>query len=86
MGDTNKKWLYLGILSIIWGTSYILIKKGLLGFTPLQLGFEFAGALIYFICRILGVQYWISTQPAFWSAFGSSWRDFVDFDWKILES
>ncbi|MEM8764736.1 MAG: EamA family transporter [Bacteroidota bacterium] len=38
MGDTNKKWLYLGILSIIWGTSYILIKKGLLGFTPLQLG------------------------------------------------
>ncbi len=38
MGDTNKKWLYLGILSVIWGTSYILIKKGLLGFTPLQLG------------------------------------------------
>ncbi|WP_317174513.1 DMT family transporter [Muriicola jejuensis] len=34
----NRKWLYLVVLSIIWGTSYILIKKGLEGFTPLQLG------------------------------------------------
>ncbi|MBT8238958.1 MAG: EamA family transporter [Croceitalea sp.] len=34
----NKKWFYLLVLSIIWGTSYILIKKGLVGFTPLQLG------------------------------------------------
>ena len=35
---SNKKWLYLFILSLIWGTSYILIKKGLVGLTPLQLG------------------------------------------------
>jgi drug/metabolite transporter (DMT)-like permease len=34
----RKKWAYLIVLSIIWGTSYILIKKGLMGFTPLQLG------------------------------------------------
>lgn len=34
----NKKWAYLLILSLIWGSSFILIKKGLLGFTPLQLG------------------------------------------------
>ncbi len=34
----RKKWVYLFVLSIIWGTSYILIKKGLEGFTPLQLG------------------------------------------------
>ncbi|AZQ60082.1 permease [Maribacter sp. MJ134] len=34
----NRKWLYLIVLSLIWGTSYILIKKGLVGFTPLQLG------------------------------------------------
>jgi drug/metabolite transporter (DMT)-like permease len=33
-----KKWVYLFVLSIIWGSSYILIKKGLLGLTPLQLG------------------------------------------------
>lgn len=38
MNDTNRKWFYLGILALIWGTSYILIKKGLEGFTPLQLG------------------------------------------------
>jgi len=33
----QRKWLYLIILSFIWGTSYILIKKGLEGFAPLQL-------------------------------------------------
>lgn len=38
MWASNKKWLYLFILSLIWGTSYILIKKGLVGLTPLQLG------------------------------------------------
>ncbi|MEM8847303.1 MAG: EamA family transporter [Bacteroidota bacterium] len=34
----NRKWFYLFVLSIIWGTSYILIKKGLEGFNPVQLG------------------------------------------------
>jgi len=34
----NKKWVYLIILSIIWGSSFILIKKSLIGLTPLQLG------------------------------------------------
>ncbi len=38
MDSQNKKWIYLIVLSIIWGTSYILIKKGLQGFSPLQLG------------------------------------------------
>jgi len=38
MSDVNRKWFYLIVLSIIWGTSYILIKKGLEGFTPIQLG------------------------------------------------
>ena len=33
-----KKWIYLILLSIIWGSSYILIKKGLIGLSPLQLG------------------------------------------------
>jgi drug/metabolite transporter (DMT)-like permease len=33
----QRKWFYLVILSFIWGTSYILIKKGLEGFAPLQL-------------------------------------------------
>ena len=38
MSLSSKKWFYLLVLSLIWGSSFILIKKGLLGFTPLQLG------------------------------------------------
>jgi drug/metabolite transporter (DMT)-like permease len=34
----SKKWVYLLMLSLVWGSSFILIKKGLLGLTPLQLG------------------------------------------------
>ena len=34
----QSKWSYLIILSIIWGTSFILIKKALIGLTPYQLG------------------------------------------------
>ena len=38
MSNNNKKWFYLILLSFIWGSSYILIKKTLIGLTPLQLG------------------------------------------------
>mgnify|MGYP000023512588 FL=1 len=38
MNTSIKKWVYLILLSLIWGSSYILIKKGLVGLTPLQLG------------------------------------------------
>ena len=38
MSKTVKKWIILLLLSFIWGSSFILIKKGLLGFSPLQLG------------------------------------------------
>ena len=38
MGLGNSKWTYLVALSVIWGSSYILIKKALIGFTPIQLG------------------------------------------------
>jgi drug/metabolite transporter (DMT)-like permease len=31
-------WLVLGILSLIWGTSYILMKKGLESFSSMQVG------------------------------------------------
>lgn len=33
-----KKWVLLILLSFIWGSSFILIKKGLIGMTPWQLG------------------------------------------------
>lgn len=38
MSLSLKKWVTLVILSLIWGSSYILIKKGLTGLTPIQLG------------------------------------------------
>ncbi|TSE10086.1 DMT family transporter [Aquimarina algiphila] len=38
MQNTKLKWLYLIILSLVWGSSFILIKKSLIGLTPLQLG------------------------------------------------
>lgn len=38
MSGISSKWLYLFILSLIWGSSFILIKKALLGLTPYQLG------------------------------------------------
>lgn len=34
----HKKWIYLIILSFIWGSSFILIKKGLVGLSDYQLG------------------------------------------------
>ncbi len=33
-----QKWYYLVVLTFIWGSSYILIKKGLVGLTPMQMG------------------------------------------------
>jgi drug/metabolite transporter (DMT)-like permease len=38
MKQEQKKWIYLSILATVWGSSFILIKKGLIGLTPLQLG------------------------------------------------
>ncbi len=38
MSESSKKWSYLILLSLIWGTSFILIKRGLDGFNPVQLG------------------------------------------------
>lgn len=38
MNNQQQKWVYLIILSIVWGSSFILMKKALLGVTPIQLG------------------------------------------------
>lgn len=38
MKNINIKWLYLIVLAVIWGSSFILIKKSLLGLTPYQIG------------------------------------------------
>ncbi len=38
MPASKLKWIYLIILSIVWGSSFILIKKSLIGLTALQVG------------------------------------------------
>ena len=38
MESKQLKWVLLTILSLIWGSSFILIKKGLIGLSPIQLG------------------------------------------------
>ena len=38
MESKQLKWVYLMVLALVWGSSFILIKKGLLGLTALQLG------------------------------------------------
>ena len=38
MNVNQSKWFYLMLLSIIWGSSFILIKRGLVGLTDYQVG------------------------------------------------
>ena len=38
MANQNKKWLFLITLAMVWGSSFILMKKALIGLTPIQLG------------------------------------------------
>ena len=48
----QKKWIYLTALSLIWGSSFILIKKSLLGLSPLQVGslrIVFSSIIIFLI-------------------------------------
>ena len=35
---TKNKWFYLIILALVWGSSFILIKRSLVGLTPIQVG------------------------------------------------
>ena len=36
MNNQQKKWFYLIVLSIIWGSSFILMKKALISLSPIQ--------------------------------------------------
>ena len=38
MQTSTLKWLLLTVLALIWGSSFILIKRGLIGLSPMQLG------------------------------------------------
>ena len=48
----ERKWVYLIALSLIWGSSFILIKKSLIGLSPLQVGslrIVFSSIMIFLI-------------------------------------
>ena len=38
MNNYKKKWLYLILLSLVWGSSFLLIKRALIGLSVVQLG------------------------------------------------
>lgn len=38
MDNKQSRWVYLIVLSIIWGSSFILMKRALVGLTPIQVG------------------------------------------------
>ena len=38
MENKNSRFVYLVILALVWGSSFILIKRGLIGLNPFQLG------------------------------------------------
>lgn len=38
MHAQQKKWLYLLTLSLVWGSSFILMKKALIALSPIQVG------------------------------------------------
>ena len=63
MAAEKIKWIYLFILSLIWGSSFILIKKGLVGLSPLQVGaFRVIFAALFLILvgfrKIINLKVW----------------------------
>ena len=87
----EKKWIYLIALSLIWGSSFILIKKSLIGLSPLQVGslrIVFSSIIIFLIAfnKIKTIQKdkwrWIAVSavigtflPAFLFAFAETQID-----------
>ena len=87
----EKKWIYLIALSLIWGSSFILIKKSLIGLSPLQVGslrIVFSSIMIFLIAfnKIKSIQKdkwrWIAVSavigtffPAFLFAFAETQID-----------
>ena len=76
MSNDQKKWFYLILLSLIWGSSFILIKRALIGFSALQLGglrIVFASlALFVFGFRSLKKLSWTDWKWMIFAGLGSS--------------
>lgn len=60
----------LALLALIWGSSFVWIKIGLRGFTPMQVTFLrvlFAAGVLLLICRVRGLR--IPHEPVVWLHF-----------------
>lgn len=88
MSNETKKWLYLGVLSLIWGTSFILIKKSLVGLTAYQLG-ALRTVVTGFILFIAGYNYFkfIKKKDLIWLAISGTCGTFLpSFFFSIAET
>jgi drug/metabolite transporter (DMT)-like permease len=85
----NLKWVLLLILALTWGSSFILIKKALLGLSPMEIGalrILFSGVILFIIgfknLYYLEKKYW---RPLFIVAlFGTFFPVFL-FSYAITE-
>lgn len=65
MPNKNLKWIFLIILSLVWGSSFILIKKSLVGLNALQVGsFRIIFAAIFLI--IVGFRHLVKLDLRQW--------------------
>lgn len=65
MNHQKLKWLFLIILSLIWGSSFLLIKKALIGLTPIQVG-ALRILIASIIVFIIGFKSLKKIQPHHW--------------------
>ncbi|GGE40653.1 DMT family transporter [Psychroflexus planctonicus] len=71
MGNQQLKWFYLIALALLWGSSFILIKRGLVGLSPLQLG-SFRVALCAIVLIIIGFKKIKQIKSSQWKWIGIS--------------
>lgn len=67
LSEKVKSWLILIFLSLIWGSSYILIKKGLEVYSPMQIGYLRLG-IAALACVPLVVQQFSKIDWSHWRA------------------
>lgn len=73
----GRKWLYLGVISLVWGSSFILMKKALIGLAPFQIGalrILISGVLLFVVAfdKIIKIEkrHWLPiAQVAFIASF-----------------
>ncbi|MGB2128817.1 MAG: DMT family transporter [Flavicella sp.] len=61
----HKKWLFLSILALTWGSSFILIKKALIGLNPIEIG-AFRILIAGFILLLIGGPKLLKIKRHFW--------------------